>query len=146
MGSPFYNKDKSKLQKTKMEKLPEIVVTANAKKFGGKQYGAAPKPKQIPKNTSYQTTLPKAPQVKRMSLKPNYPEPAKQIKVDYIPPQELRKPLSPVKPLPKAKAPKLSPIIEAYVPAQFEGAKPLAQSNQKKIYSSFKEQMEQLKN
>lgn len=142
MGSPFYNKDKSKLQKTKMEKLPEIVVTANGKKFGGKQYGAAPKPK----NTSYQTTLPKAPQVKRMSLKPNYPLPAKQIKVDYIPPQELRKPLSPVKPLQKAKAPKLSPVIEAYVPAQFEGAKPLAQSGQRKIYSTFKEQMEQLKN
>jgi hypothetical protein len=32
------------------------------------------------------------------------------------------------------------------VPAQFEGAKPLAQSSQKKIYSTFKEQMEQLKN
>ena len=57
-----------------MEKLPEIVVTANAKKFGGKQYGAAPKSeiKKIPKATSYQTTLPKAPQVKKMSLKPNY--------------------------------------------------------------------------
>ena len=148
MGSPFYNKDKSKLQEKKMEKLPEIVVTANAKKFGGKQYGAAPKSeiKQIPKATSYQTTLPKAPQVKKMSLKPNYALPAKQIQVDYIPPRPLPNP-------PKAKevsmkknyTPKV-PIIEAYTPPQFEGAKPLAQSNQKKIYSSFKEQMEQLKN
>ncbi len=147
MGSPFYNKDKSKLQKTKMEKLPEVVVTANAKKFGGKQYGAAPKSeiKQIPKATSYQTTLPKAPQVKKMSLKPNYPNPAKQIKVDYIPPRPLKNPTKQyIKP--KINKPKLNPIIEAHAPAQFEGAKPLAQSNQRKIYSSFKEQMEQLKN
>ena len=146
MGSPFYNKDKSKLQKTKMEKLPEIVVTANAKKFRGKQYGAAPKPKQIPKNNSYQTTLPKAPQVKRMSLKPNYPLPAKQIQVDYIPPRPLPNPPKAKEvPMKKNYTPKV-PILEAYTPPQFEGAKPLAQSNQKKIYSSFKEQMEQLKN
>lgn len=137
MGSPFYNKDKSKLQKpAKMQQLDEVVI--NAPK--GKAFSS----KAMKNHATYK--LPKTAEL------------PKQVKVDNIPyyidqPRPLKTPSerivkkSVAKPF-NEKLMKHSTVmpIEAYAPAQFEGAKPLVQSSQRKIYSTFKEQMEQLKN
>lgn len=137
MGSPFYNKDKSKLQKPpKMQHLDEVVV--NAPRYGSK----AP----MPKYDNVQRTLPSRPAIKEptQKIKKDFklPEP---IKNDYIPPRPL--PSTPkAKEFPIKNNERSVPILEAYTPPKFEGAKPLAQSRQRKIYSSFKEQMQQLKN
>lgn len=132
MGSPFYNKDKSKLQKpAKMQQLDEVVI--NAPK--GKAFGS----KAMKSHATYK--LPKTAEL------------PKQVKVDNIPSRPLKTPSerivkkSVAKPF-NEKLMKHSTVmpIEAHAPAQFEGAKPLVQSSQRKIYSTFKEQMEQLKN
>ena len=132
MGSPFYNKDKSKLQKpAKVQQLDEVVI--NAPK--GKAFGS----KAMKNHATYK--LPKTTEL------------PKQVKVDNIPSRPLKTPSerivkkSVAEPI-NEKLIKHSTImpIEAYAPSQFEGAKPLVQSSQRKIYSTFKEQMEQLKN
>ncbi len=140
MGSPFYNKDKGKLREAyKTEKLNEVDLgTLKNKKSNDGYYGSALR-------NNVQQVLPTAPEMVKKNMKPESPKPAKPVKVDYIPPRPVKNPRKQIiKPI--VRKPKLNPIVEAYVPAQFEGAKPLAQSSQKKIYSTFKEQMEQLKN
>jgi hypothetical protein len=132
MGSPFYNKDKSNLKKpVKIEQLDKIVI--NAPK--GKAFGS----KALKDHATYK--LPKTAEL---------PKP---VKVDNIPSRPLKTPSerivkkSVAEPI-NEKLMKHSTVmpIEAYAPAKFEGAKPLVQSSQRKIYSTFKEQMEQLKN
>lgn len=150
MPSPFNNVKKNRDKKKKpmgTQSLAEVDL-GTIRKGSNRSYTSSG-PRIIGNNfksTSYQTTLPKAPQVKKMSLKPNYPEPAKQIKVDYIPPRPVRRPTRQSYDNVVKQPTKLNPIIEAYTPPQFEGAEPLAQTQQKKIYSTFKQQMQQLKN
>ena len=144
MGSPFYNKNKSKLKKpVKTEMLDQVNLgNIGSKPKKEKRYGSAPEPSV---RNNVQQVLRTPPNYAKPIPKPNYPEPANQVKVDYIPPSPLKNPTKQyIKP--KINKPKLNPIIEAHATAQFEGAKPLAQSNQKRIYSTFKQQMEQLKN
>lgn len=146
MGSPFYNKNKSKLRKpVKTEMLDEVNLgNLKSKPREEKIYGSAPEP-SVRNNVQKVLRTPK--NYAKPIPKPDYPEPVEQVKVDYIPPRPLKNPTKQyIKPNYDLNKRKLNPIIEAHAPAQFEGAKPLAQSNQKRIYSTFKEQMEQLKN
>ena len=133
MGSPFYNKDKSNLKKpVKIEQLDKIVV--NAPK--GKAFGS----KALKDHATYK--LPKTAELP----KPVKVDNLKGSRVLNEPSERIMK-KSVAEPI-KQKLMKNSTFmpIEAYAPAQFEGAKPLVQSSQRKIYSTFKEQMEQLKN
>jgi len=149
MGSPFYNKNKSKLRKpVKTEMLDEVNLgSIGSKPKKEKRYGSAPEPSVAPRNNVQQVLRkPLENFSKDKSIKPKMPKLPEMIQRDYTP--NFRPLPSPpkAKEFPIKNNEKSVPILEAYTPPQFEGAKPLAQSNQKRIYSTFKEQMEQLKN
>lgn len=142
MGSPFYNKDKSKLKKpVKIEQLDKIVI--NAPK--GKAFGS----KAMKDHATYESNGYQRPLSKPLDISPS----KKDKKPRLTPSRVLNEPSerimkkSVAKPFNEQLMKKSTVMpMEAYAPAQFEGAKPLVQSSQRKIYSTFKEQMEQLKN
>ncbi len=142
MPSPFNYKNKDKIKKPKpmaTEALREIDLGTI-----GKSYGSAPEPSV---RNNVQKVLRTPQNYAKPNYKPDYPKPVEQVRVDYVPPRPLKNPTKQyIKPNYDLNKRKLNPIIEAHAPAQFEGAKPLAQSSQKRIYSTFKQQMEQLKN
>jgi len=138
MPSPFNYKNTDKDPGIKTERLNPVVVTGKKKQDGWRS-GKYPKfEKRIQKTNIPSVTVPKykesykpllTPKIKTKQLLPQTGTIQR-----FSPKEQIKKPT------------KLNPIIEAHIPAQFEGAKPLAQTQQEKIYSTFKQQMQQLKN
>jgi len=139
MPSPFNYKNKDKIKKPK----PMATQALDAIDLGSisNTYGSAPKAEATSK---FKKVLPAAPRDKmEFAMPPKDMHPNKPV---YKAPRPIRKPSVQSYDNVAKQPTQLNPIIEAYVPRQFKGAEPLAMDNQKRIYSTFKEQMEQLKN
>lgn len=149
MPSPFNNVKKNRDKKKKpvgTQTLAEVDLGTIRKgssrdnySWGGSYTSSGPRII----GSNFKKTLPSAPRDKMEFAKP--PQ-VMQTKVEYREPRPVRKPTRQSYDNVINKPTKLNPIIEAYTPPQFEGAEPLAQTQQKKIYSTFKQQMQQLKN
>jgi len=145
MPSPFNYKNTYKDPGIKTERLNPVVVTGETKQIQIKKKqddwrsGKYPKfEKRIQKPNIPTVTVPKYKESYKPLLTPK-------IKTKQLLPQTGT--IQRFSPKEQIKQPtKLNPIIEAYNPPKFEGAQPLAQTQQKKIYSTFKQQMQQLKN